>query len=110
MPAIPVHNTEVIDREWDATSAMAEAPNSRAVLRHMCAWVDPDGDPTVKSSYKFPHHGPRAGAPAVISAVRNGLARLSQADIPERDRTGVERHLRAHLEEFQGQQDGDAED
>jgi hypothetical protein len=36
------------------------------------------------------------GGPAIIRGVNNALARLPQADIPDGDRAGVERHLRKH--------------
>lgn len=100
MGAIRPHTTEVdTESEWDGGKAVADAPNDAEVLRYMHAWVDENGDPDAKQSYKFPHHEPRIGAPAVIAAVNNALARLSQADIPEADRAGVERHLRKHRED-----------
>jgi HK97 family phage prohead protease len=108
--AIASHSTEVVDEPWDGPAAVAEMPNDPAVLRYCHAWVDSAGDPEEKQSYKFPHH--RAlDAPAVISAVRNALARLPLADIPENDRAGVERHLRRHLEDWeQANQDSVRED
>lgn len=99
MPAIPVHHTPTVDRPWDGTEAMAEAPNSAAVLRYMSAWVSADGDPDLKGSYALPHHEPRIGAPANLNAVRNALARLTQSRIPQSDYEGVRRHLEAHLED-----------
>lgn len=100
MGAIRPHKTEVDNEsEWDGAKAVSEAPNDADVLRYMHAWVDDEGDPDAKQSYKFPHHEPRIGAPAVIAAVNNALARLSQADISEEDRAGVERHLRKHRDD-----------
>lgn len=101
MPAVPPHRTRTVEREWDGPASVAAAPNDAEVLRYMHAWRDPDGDPNVKATYKLPHHGPRRGSPAVLPAVRNALARLSQTDMPESDRAAVERHLRAHLEDAQ---------
>lgn len=101
MPAIPVHHTDTVEREWDGPAAVAAAPNDADVLTYMHAWRSADGDPDIKGSYKLPHHGPRTGSPAVLPAVRNALARLSQTQMPEADRAGVERHLRAHLEDAQ---------
>lgn len=98
MPGLSVHNTDVVEREWDGPAAVASAPNERGVLRYMHAWVEAGADDTAKTSYKFPHHAPTVGSPAVLPAVRNALARLPQANIPEADRAAVERHLRAHLE------------
>lgn len=96
MPAIGPHDTSTTEREWDGPAATAAAPNERDVLRHMHTWYAGD-DPDEKVSYKLPHHAPRSGSPAVLPAVRNALARLSQTDLPDSDRAGVERHLRAHL-------------
>lgn len=98
MPGLSVHNTDVTEREWDGPAAVAAAPNETPVLRYMHAWVEAGSDPEAKTSYKFPHHAPTVGSPAVLPAVRNALARLSQANIPAADRAAVERHLRAHLE------------
>lgn len=97
MPAIGPHDTGTVEREWDGPGATAAAPNDRGVLRYMHAWVDPDGDAESKASYAFPHHAPREGSPAVLPAVRNALARLSQSRIPQSDYEGVRRHLQAHL-------------
>ena len=67
-----------------------------ATLRAKHAWVDPDGDPDAKSSYKFPHH-PADSTAAIRAAVNNAKARLSQANIPDGDRAGVLRHLNGHF-------------
>ena len=97
MGAIKPHTTKVdTESKWDGAKAIADAPNDAKILRYMHAWVDDEGDPEAKSSYKFPHHQPKLDAPANIAAVNNALARLSQADIPEADRDGVEKHLRKH--------------
>lgn len=104
MPAIPVHHTSTVDREWDGPAAVAAAPNSRGVLRHMSAWYAGE-DPDEKRSYKLPHHGPREGSSANLAAVRNALARLSQTDMPDDDRAAVERHLRAHLDDAEDDDD-----
>lgn len=98
--AIAAHSTPTVDDEpWDGPGAVAEAPNDAEVLRYMHAWVDPNGDPDTKQAYSFPHHGPRQGAAANLNAVRNALARLPQADIPDGDRDRVEAHLRRHLDD-----------
>lgn len=96
MPAIKVHKTKVDKSgEWDGPRAVADAPNDEATLRYMHAWYA-GSNPEMKSSYKFPHHHAGTDTPAVIAAVNNALARLSQADIPAEDRAGVEAHLRRH--------------
>lgn len=95
--AIASHSTATTDTPWDGPAAEAAAPNDAAVLTYMHAWRDSQGDPTAKSTYKFPHHKPGTNTPANLAGCRNGLARLSGANIPDADRAGVERHLRRHL-------------
>lgn len=97
--ALRPHSTDTTDSTWDGPAAVAGAPNDADVLRYMHAWVDSDGDADAKSSYKFPHHAPEVGSPANLGGVRNALARLSNANIPDGDRAGVEAHLRRHLED-----------
>jgi ATP-dependent protease ClpP protease subunit/ssDNA-binding Zn-finger/Zn-ribbon topoisomerase 1 len=112
--ALPVHHTATVDTTWDGPAAVAAMPNDATVLRYCHAWEDsaaddgtaddPDGDADdEKQSYKFPHHTGK-GSPANLAACRNGLARLSNADIPDGDRPGVQKHLQAHL------QDGSSDD
>ena len=109
--ALPVHHTATEDGKWDGPAAVAAMPSDGAVLRYCHAWEDSaaasaddgtagddhDADDE-KKNYKFPHHKAKGG-PAFLAACRNGLARLSGADIPEGDRAGVEAHLRAHLKD-----------
>lgn len=107
--AIAVHHTATTDATWDGPAAVAAMPNDDAVLRYCHAWMsdeaaaetpkegDDDADDQ-KSSYKFPHHETKGG-PANLAACRNGLARLSGADIPDDDRAGVKAHLQAHLDD-----------
>ncbi|MFI2349708.1 head maturation protease, ClpP-related [Streptomyces sp. NPDC019443] len=101
-----VHHTATETSDWDGPGAVAGMPNESGTLHYCHAWRDPDGDPNAKSTYKFPHHR-KEGGPANMAAVRNGLARLASADIPEAERAGVEAHLRAHLKDGGG---GDDED
>lgn len=102
MPAIPPHDTSTAERPWDGPAAVAAAPNEERVLRYMHAWRDPDADPDAKAAYALPHHGPRVGSPAVLPAVRNALARLSQSRIPRADWDAVRRHLESHLADADG--------
>lgn len=97
MPAIRPHRTRVRDVDWDGPGAVAAAVNDRRLLRYMHAWWSGE-DPDEKESYKLPHHPPRRGSSANLHAVRNALARLPVTDMPARDRSKVERHLRRHLE------------
>jgi hypothetical protein len=100
--AIPPHETGTVTREWNAT-ATTKAISDEArpsELRTVYAWVDPDGDPEVKSSYRFPHHH-GVGGPANLRACLQGIATLNGAagdlGIPEEDREAVYKHLSAHL-------------
>lgn len=103
---LPVHDTEVVDRPWDADREVSEIPDDagQAVLRRMYVWQDPEGDPDTKAAFKLPHHEVEDGEPraANVNGVRAALSRLGQEDteIPESDRPGCERHLRAHLDRF----------
>lgn len=100
--AIAPHETPVVSRSWDGPGTVSAIPDGArpSDLRSVFAWVDPDGDPEAKSSYKFPHHH-GVGGPANIRACLAGIAILNGArggaDIPDSDREGVYRHLAAHL-------------
>lgn len=98
--ALPAHSTATdTDSEWNGPQQIADAPNDPATLRYMHAWRDAEGDPAEKQAYKLPHHPAGTDTPAVINAVNNALARLSQTDIPASDRDEVEKHLRDHRED-----------
>ncbi|GAA4221514.1 hypothetical protein FHR32_005120 [Streptosporangium album] len=94
------HDTEVTSRSWDGSKTAAGiADDARpSELRTAYAWVDADGDPEVKSSYRFAHHH-GVGGPANVRACLMGIARLNDAKggIPDADRKGVYEHLAAHL-------------
>lgn len=97
--SVPPHTTSVVDEPWDALAIMRSMPNDALTLRHMHAWVVPGGNPDDPRSYLLPHHHARSDAPANIHAVRDALARLALANIPDADRLDCETHLRRHLEE-----------
>ncbi|MGH9278346.1 MAG: hypothetical protein ACRD12_09625 [Acidimicrobiales bacterium] len=74
------------------------------VLRRAYAWVDSDGDPEAKASYKFIHHevGPRSEVgPANVKACTSGIGILNGArggaDVPGSHRKGIYNHLAKHL-------------
>jgi Escherichia/Staphylococcus phage prohead protease len=102
---IRAHGTETSTRSWSgprAEARLGQAPTP--VLRQAYAWVDPDGDPEVKSSYKFIHHHvPKEGkvGAANVRACRTGIGVLNGgrggANIPDSDRKGVWNHLARHL-------------
>jgi ATP-dependent Clp endopeptidase proteolytic subunit ClpP len=84
-------------------------PNDDAVLRYCHAWQtqeaadadhksDDDDVDDQKNQYMFPHHRKEDG-PANIPACNNGKSRLSNANIPEADKPGVEKHLQAHIDD-----------
>src|SRR5258708_4891417 len=98
MGALAVHHTATVDTSWDGPAAVAAMPNEPGTLKNRHAWVDSSGDDTAKSTYKMPHHKVDHG-PANLAACRNGLARLSGANIPEGDKDAVKKHLQAHLDD-----------
>lgn len=89
------------DTAWDAGAVLKGCSGAKQ-LRLVHAWVDPEGDPEAKSSYKLPHHlpdgtvvwnGVKAAGAAVMGA-RGG------ASIPDTDIPGVEKHLGTHYAQF----------
>lgn len=97
--AIASHSTATSKGSWDGPAAKKALPNERAALRRAFAWVDPDGDPADKSTYKFIHH--ESGGAANVRACQTGIGVLNGGrggtTIPDADRAGVYRHLAAHL-------------
>lgn len=100
--AIPPHSTDKApeDAPWDGPAEMAACPAEEAPLRRMTAWVDDEGDPNAKQSYKLPHHL-HAGE-VIWKGVAAAMARLLQSDtqIPDSDRKGVFVHLERHYKQF----------
>jgi len=108
MPAIAVHHTETSDSAWDAgaNEKRLRSGESESYYAREYAWRDPEGDPTTKSAYKFPHHevdGDGNPGAANLTACSAGIGALNGgrggADIPAGDREGVYRHLAAHLKD-----------
>lgn len=101
--ALPYVATDKADPDtaWDGPGVMADC-DGRAQLRKVCTWVDPEGDPDAKSSYKLPHHLPNGevvlkGVQAAMGALlgaRGGVA------IPDADRRAVWSHLAKHYGQF----------
>jgi HK97 family phage prohead protease len=102
--AIPSHLTAWVEEAWDGQLMRGRIKGGAATLRAAHAWVDPDGDPELKSSYKYLHHhigrNGRGGA-ANVRAITTALANLNarRTSIPENDRRGVYNHLARHLRE-----------
>lgn len=94
------HDCEVTSRSWDgAKTAAAIAEDARpSELRTVYAWVDAEGDPESKASYKLAHHH-GVGGPANTRACLMGIAMINEAKsgIPDGDRQAVYDHLAAHL-------------
>jgi len=102
--AIPSHLTAWVEDAWDGGLMRGRIKGGAAALRAAHAWVDSDGDPESKASYKYLHHhvGRNGrGGPANIRAVTAALSNLNarKAGIPENDRRGVYNHLARHLRE-----------
>jgi len=106
--AIAPHHTKVVDEPWDGPKMVARLKNDAdpSYYKKMFAWVDPDGNPKAKSSYKFPHHMVDKDGnigPANVRACLAGIAVLNGgrggADIPSSDRKPVWNHLAPHLKD-----------
>ena len=106
MPAIPYKKTGTKDGTWNAGDAEKHLKSDEADLRMCFAWVDPEGNPDAKGSYKFPHHfvaSDGAVGDASIAACHSAIAVLNGgmggADIPEGDKQGVYDHVAHHLKD-----------
>lgn len=104
--ACPVHSTDTTDASWDgpANESRAMSGENAAYYRRIFAWQDPEGDPAVKSTWRFIHHmvggGGEPGA-ANVRACQTGIGVLNGGrggtTIPDADRQGVWNHLAKHL-------------
>jgi hypothetical protein len=104
--ALASHSTPTTDAAWDgpANEARARSGEDAAYYRRIYAWRDPDGDPTVKSTYKFVHHmvdGNGNPGAANVRGCQTGIGVLNGGrggtTIPDADRQGVWNHLARHL-------------
>lgn len=99
---IPARETATLTRPWDGAKTVGGLPEDArpSQLRTVFAWVDPDGDPELKTSYRFAHHHGVDG-PANIRACLQGIAELNgckgDSGVPEEHRKAVYDHLAAHL-------------
>jgi HK97 family phage prohead protease len=101
--AIAPHTSPKADEDlaWDGAAAVGAAEGARQ-LRMMHAWMDDDGDPDSKSSYKLPHHLPDGkvvlrGCQAAAGAMMGARTPIA---IPEADMAGVRRHIAGHYHQF----------
>lgn len=101
---IPAQETATLARPWDGAKTIGDLPEDArpSQLRSVYAWVDPDGDPELKSSYLLAHHHGVDG-PANIRACLQGIAQLNgvsgDSGVPEKDREAVYKHLASHLQD-----------
>ena len=100
--ALPIHTTAAVRRPWDGARSErnADSPSTEAYYRRIFAWLDPDADPTRKSSYGFPHHEvSNDGTPgaAVLDALAAGVAALNGARGGSNIRGEQRRRIWAHL-------------
>ena len=104
--ALPAHGTATTDAAWDgpANAARAESGRDAAYYKRIYAWQDPEGDPTVKATYRFIHHmvaGDGTPGAANIRSCQTGIGVLNGGrggtTIPDADRRGVYNHLARHL-------------
>lgn len=106
--AVGSHSTATSDASWDGPAAEKKLPDelTEEIGRAMYAWKDPDGDPSAKSSWKFPHHDVGQDGkpgPANIAACRAVIAAVNGArggsNIPEADAKSVRAHVAKHLKD-----------
>lgn len=104
--AISSHSTATTEVGWDGPANEARLRNDEnaTYYRRAYAWQDPDGDPDVKSSYKFIHHvvaGDGNVGAANVRACQTGIGVLNGGrggtTIQKTDRQGVYNHLARHL-------------
>ena len=108
------HSTDTSTKAWAGPrmeTKLGDAPAK--VLRQAYAWVDPDGNPDNKGSYKFIHHEVRPRhevGPANVKACTSGIGILNGArggaDVPAAHRKGIYNHLARHLRDA-GQEPAD---
>jgi hypothetical protein len=99
------HSTDTSTGSWTGPrmeTKLGDAPAK--TLRKAYAWVDPDGDPDVKASYKFIHHEvgkDGAVGAANLKACTSGIGILNGgrggANVPAEHRKGIHAHLAKHL-------------
>jgi len=104
--AVGTHSTATTDAAWDgpANEARVRSGEGTAYYRRIYAWQDVEGDPEVKSSWRFIHHmvdGEGNPGAANIRACQTGIGVLNGGrggtTIPDADRQGVWNHLAKHL-------------
>lgn len=96
------------DAAWDGPKNEANLSNDDGaeVYKKAFAWVDPDGDPDKKSSYKFIHHEVSAdgtvgaaNTQACVTAIGILNGGRGGTSVPDDDRQGVYNHLAQHVKD-----------
>ena len=104
--AVASHSTETTDAAWSGPTNEARVRSGESVTyyKRIYAWQDVEGDPEVKSSWRFIHHmidGDGNPGAANIRACQTGIGVLNGGrggtTIPDADRQGVWNHLAKHL-------------
>jgi hypothetical protein len=102
--AIPYTKTPLAseDAAWDGPGQIAAAEPDD--LKIMCTWVDPDGDPDAKSSYKLPHHMASGSHSCVLNGVQGCGGAIQGArsplKVPAGDLAAIKSHLEKHYHDF----------
>ncbi len=99
------HSTPTSEAAWKGSANETKLGDAKPeTMRKAFAWVDPDGDPDNKGSYKFIHHEVTAKGsvgPANMRACISGIGVLNGgrggAHIPKADRKRIYEHLARHL-------------
>lgn len=108
MPAIPYKKYPTSDKPWDgpANEANLKTGQDKDYYSKAYAWIDPKGDETTKSAYRFIHAEVDSDGnigDTNIKACQSGIAVLNGAmggtTIPDADRQGVYDHLAKHLKD-----------
>lgn len=97
------HETRVTTKRWDGLAVVREISADATIddLRAVHAYVDPESDPALKSSYSFPHHH-GVGGEANLRACLAGIADLNGlkgTGLTDAERAGVYAHLAQHLDD-----------
>jgi hypothetical protein len=90
----PYTDDPVADKatKWDAGAEMAKQSSPQG-WKHMSTVIT--GDPTLKGSYKLPHHS-GSGFKVIPAGVRAALGRVEQTQMASSDRAGARAHLAKH--------------
>ena len=102
---IKTHSTETTSGPWKGSDSRRGITSGAEGLRGASAWVNPDGKPDAKSSYKFIHHHVEDGivGAANIRACSGAIGVLNGgrggSDIPKADREMVYKHLAKHIKD-----------